>query len=372
MYIYLENRYNLPIMGYSLARFPPECDLQTVPVLQRLAQAGAVLGELKGIAVSLPNPTILLNTLFLQEALASSEIENIVTTQDEVFRAELLPDKGSVEAKEVARYREAMFSGYEAWKQNRFISENMLIDMFQLLKQRDDGYRRTPGAVLRNEATQEVVYTPPQKHEEIVVLMRNLMDFINKESPGSPLIRMALIHHQFESIHPFADGNGRIGRILNVLYLVHAGLLDAPILYLSRAINRTKPDYYRLLQAVRNEGAWQEWVVYMLSNVAETAAETIRMVIGIRDLMAACKHRMREKLPKIYSQDLLNNLFRHPYTRIDYVAKDLSVERRTARKYLTQMAQHGFVVETKSGRNNYYINESLVKLFVNISAGVRE
>lgn len=354
---------------YSIEKFPPRVDLHTVPVLQRLAAARAVLGEMKGRATGLPNQAILLDTLFLQEALASSEIENIVTTQDEVFRVDPATGAGSAEAKEVARYRDAMRRGYAQWRKNRFISENMLIDMFRLLKQRDEGYRRIPVS-LRNLQTGDTVYTPPQNSRDIEIYMRDLTAFINDPSPGDfdPLINMALIHHQFESIHPFSDGNGRIGRILNVLYLTHTGLIDAPILYLSRAINRTKPDYYRLLQAVREQGAWEAWVIYMLSAVEETAKLTVRLIAGIRDLMAAHKMRMRGELPKIYSQDLLNNLFRHPYTRIDYVAKDLDVGRQTAQRYLKQLTRHGFVSETKSGRNNYYVNAQLVDLFVAVSA----
>ena len=356
--------------AYSLTQFPPQVDLQTVPILRVLAHARAALGELKGRATSLPNPDILLNTLFLQEALASSEIENIVTTQDEVFRAGLFADKGSVEAREVARYRDAMRLGYDAWRENGFISENMLVDMFRLLKQRNDGYRQIAGVVVRNLQTGEDIYDPPQDRREIEALMKELANFINDQSPHDldPLIKMALIHHQFESIHPFPDGNGRIGRVLNVLYLTHEELLDAPILYLSRAINRTKPDYYRLLQTVREEGAWEEWVIYMLGAVTETAISTLKLVSDIRDLMAEYKRRMRDDLPKIYSQDLLNNLFRHPYTRIDYVAHDLKVGRQTARKYLKKLAANGFVDEIKSGRNNYYVNQKLVGLFVEVSA----
>jgi len=355
---------------YSLERFPPQVNLQTVPILQKLAEARGALGEMNGRATSLPNQTILLDTLFLQEALASSEIENIVTTQDEVFRVDLAADTGSVEAKEVARYRDAMRLGYEQWRENRFISENMLIDMFRMLKQRDEGYRRIPGTVVRNMQTGEDVYTPPQDGRDIEVYMRNLVNFINDQSPCDldPLIKMALIHHQFESIHPFSDGNGRVGRMLNVLYLTHKRLLDTPILYLSRAINRTKPDYYRLLQAVREKGAWENWVIYILSAVHETANLTLRIISGIRDLIAEHKMRMRDELPKIYSQDLLNNLFRHPYTRIEYVAKDLKISRQTAHKYLKQLTARRFVNETKSGRNNYYVNQQLVALFVNVSA----
>ena len=356
---------------YSLTQFPPRMELQTVPVMRALVEARGALGELKGLATSLPNPSILLDTLFLQEALASSEIENIVTTQDEAFRASLFSDTGSVEAKEVARYRNALRFGYRELMKNRSISEGMLIGMFRrLLKQSRGGYRQASGTVIRNSRTGEPIYKPPQNLREIKGLMKDLARFINEGSPNhiDPLIKMAVIHHQFESIHPFPDGNGRIGRVLNVLYLTHEGLLDAPILYLSRAINRTKPDYYRLLQAVREEGAWEEWIIYILSAVTETARSTLQLVSGIRELMAEHKDRIRSELPKIYSQDLLNNLFRNPYTRIDYVAKDLTVDRRTARKYLKQLTEKGIVEEVKAGRNNYYINKKLVDLFVSVSA----
>ena len=355
---------------YSLTQFPPRVELQTIPVMRALVEARGALGELKGRATSLPNPNILLDTLFLQEALASSEIENIVTTQDEAFRASLFSDTGSVEAKEVARYRDALRLGYKSWQKNRFISENMLIDMFRRLKQSRGGYRQASGTVIRNSQTGETIYKPPQNLREIKGLMKDLAKFINRGSSHhiDPLIKMALIHHQFESIHPFPDGNGRIGRVLNVLYLMHKGLLDAPILYLSRAINRTRLDYYRLLQAVREKGAWEEWIIYILRAVTETAISTLRLVSGIRDLIAEYKNRMRNELPKVYSQDLLNNLFYHPYTRIDYVAKDLKVDRRTARTYLRQLTEKGIVEEVKAGRNNYYINRKLVALFVSVSA----
>ena len=177
---------------------------------------------------------------------------------------------------------------------------------------------------------------------------------------------MAIIHHQFESIHPFPDGNGRVGRMLNVLYLVRSGLLDIPILYLSRTINRTKPDYYRLLQAVRNEGVWEEWVIYVLNAVLETAQSTLALVLNIQMLMQETKQRMRHELPKIYSQEVLNNLFKHPYTRIEYMQRDTGRERQTARKYLKQLAEHDFVREVKEGRNNYYVNTRLTDLFIEV------
>lgn len=351
----------------KLPPFPPKVDLETVPVLRKLVTADGALRELKGTARSLPNPAILLNTLFLQEALESSEIENIVTTRREAFRAGLQPEeKLSVEAKEVARYRQAMYWGYAEWQKNRFISENMLIGMFQrLLLRRDESYRKVPGTVVSNSVTGEVVHTPPQDGREIITLMRHLAEFINAapaEGDMSPLIKMALIHHRFESIHPFLDGNGRIGRILNVLYLTHSGRLDMPILYLSRGINRTRSDYYRLLRAVQKEGAWEEWVIYLLNAIAQTAEETIQNVNDICELMERDKERMLAELPKTYSQDLLNSLYAHPYTNLARVSEDLTVGPQTVRRYLKQLVQHRFLTEEKIGRNLYYINMPLFNL----------
>lgn len=358
-----------------LPALPPPVDLETVPVLKTLAAANRALAELKGYAATIPNQDILIDTLTLQEAKASSEIENIVTTQDELFQADLSPESTQpVAAKEVARYREALKLGFGRMQAaHGIIANNTLIDMFQLLKGRSDGFRVTPGTKLMNNLTGEVVYTPPQDANEIVALMTELEHFINEDEAShlDPLIKMALIHHQFESIHPFPDGNGRIGRILNVLYLVRAGLLEAPVLYLSRYIIRTKGDYYRLLQAVRGHcdttEAWREWVLYLLTAVAETAHTTLELVKGMREQMTHIKHRMRDELPKIYSQDLLNNLFRHPYTRIEFVAEDLDVTRHTAAKYLDALDDAGFVRKHQAGRNNYYINERLVQLFLEAS-----
>ncbi|MBF2760411.1 MAG: Fic family protein [Ectothiorhodospiraceae bacterium AqS1] len=354
----------------GVAPLPSAERITTIPVLEALGDARDALGQLRGVAQSLPNQGILINTLYLQEALASSEIENIVTTQDEAFRADLQLDIASPEAKEVVRYRDAMYSGYADWHNLGGISENMLISMFRILKQRTDGYRTTPGTKLLNQRTRQVVYEPPQDPQEIIRLMRELEIFINSKAKDGihPLVRMALIHHRFESIHPFPDGNGRVGRILNVLYLIHAGLLDMPILYLSRAINATKRDYYRLLQKVRTEDSWEEWVVYMLNAVTQTARPTLKLIEDIRDLMLDTKKRIRDGLPKIYSQDLLNNLFRHPYTRAEFLAKDISREPQTARRHLKQLANKGFVREVKHNRNSYYINGPLVELLIDVSA----
>jgi Fic family protein len=359
--------------SYAIPALPPSMDLETVPVLKALAKANRALAELKGRAATIPNQGILIDTLALQEAKASSEIENIVTTQDELFQADLqLEGPGSPAAKEVALYRDALKLGYDRLlTTGGLITNRTLIEMFRLLKGRSDGFRVTPGTALKNDATGEVVYVPPQDAREIEAAMSALERFINEDerSPLDPLIKMALIHHQFESIHPFPDGNGRIGRILNVLYLTRAGLLEIPILYLSRQITHTKAEYYRLLQAVRREGAWEDWVLYMLEAVADTAQTTLALVEGIRIQMAGVKQRLRDDLPNLYSQDLLNNLFRHPYTRIEFIVTDLKVSRQTAAKYLDMLAEKSFVAKHRSGRSNYYVNTDLVRLFLDVSGG---
>ncbi len=363
---------------YAIPSLPPKADLETVRILKALNLASRALADLKGQAKTIPNQGILIDTLALQEAKASSEVENIVTTQDELFQADVFPDDPqSPAAKEVALYRDALRLGFARLTDTGgLIPNSTLIDMFRLLKSRDDGFRTTPGPALKNEATGAIIFVPPQDGPQIIAHMTALERFINEDAACDldPLIKMALIHHQFESIHPFADGNGRIGRILNVLYLTRTGLLEIPILYLSRHITRHKADYYRLLQGVRDtngsSAAWEDWVLFMLQAVAETAASTLRLVEGIRAQMADVKHRMRAQLPRIYSQELLNNLFRHPYTRIDYVQADLGLKaRQTAAKYLDTLAEAGFVMKQQAGRNNYYVNVALVRLFLDEAGG---
>lgn len=353
---------------------PLSSDLQTPELLMALVSAHRHLAELKGCTASIPNQAILINTLVLQEAKASSEIESYVTTQDELFQADLhIAEWVSPAAKEVSRYREALMHGFERMRtQQGLLSNGTLIALFQLLKNSHESFRTQGGTVLKNEKTGATVFVPPQEGAQILRHMQALEQFINDDeaSPLDPLIKMALIHHQFESIHPFSDGNGRIGRILCVLYLVRAGLLDTPVLYLSRHINRHKPDYYRLLQAVRDAAgdpqasvaAWQGWVIFMLGAVADTAQRTVQLVGGMRTLMADTKRRMRDELPKLYSQDLLNNLFRHPYTRIEFVQNDLGISRPTATRYLRQLAQAGLVQEHSQGKHLYFVNVPLVQL----------
>jgi len=339
-------------------------DFETTTLLKKTTDAGRRLAELKGLAASIPNQGILINTLGLQEAKDSSAIENIVTTHDELFRGDAFPDVlTQPAAKEVRHYVQALRVGFQRVGQTGLLTANHLLEIQAELEHNNAGFRKLPGTSLKNAAGQ-VVYTPPQDANEVIALMRDLEHFINNDAlfDADPLIKMAIVHHQFESIHPFYDGNGRTGRILNVLYLVQKGLLDIPVLYLSRHIVRTKPDYYRLLQAVREQAdapaVWQEWVLYMLTAIEQTARQTIGTVTDIKAALLDYKHRIRNDY-KFYSQDLINNLFNHPYTKIDFVERDLKVSRLTATRYLDALAAGGFVQKVKLGRSNYYINLAL-------------
>ncbi len=308
----------------------------------------------------LPNQAILINTLGLQEAKDSSEIENIITTHDELFKDDVLPDAfANPAAKEVLRYRQALRVGFEQVKRSGLLTANHIIEIQTELERNNAGFRKLPGTELKDGGGQ-TVYTPPQEPAEIVALMRDLERFINDSElfAVDPLIKMALIHHQFESIHPFYDGNGRTGRILNVLYLVKEGLLDIPVLYLSSHIVRTKADYYRLLQTVRVEDRWEDWVLYMLEAVEQTAVQAIATIQAIKTALQDYKHRIRADY-KFYSQDLINNLFTHPYTKIEFVQRDLQVSRITATKYLETLTEGSFVQKQKMGRGNYYVNIAL-------------
>ena len=347
----------LPLDTLDATRF------DSAAILKRLTTSSRKLAELKGIAASIPNQGILINTLGLQEAKDSSEIENIVTTHDDLFREDVLPEASqNLAAKEVQRYRQALMLGYAQVRETGLITANHIIAIQAELEQNNAGFRKLPGTALKNGAGQ-TVYTPPQNPAEIVALMGDLERFLNdaEHFPADPLIKMALIHHQFESIHPFYDGNGRTGRILNVLYLVKEGLLDVPVLYLSSHIVRTKTDYYRLLQAVRDTDAWEDWVLYLLEAVEETAGQTITTITAIKSALFDYKHRIRAGF-KFYSQDLINNLFMHPYTKIEFVQRDLKVSRLTATKYLDTLAEEGFVQKHKVGRHNYYVNIALNRI----------
>lgn len=349
-----------PLENLDLARF------DSPAILKKLAMSSRRLAELKGVAGSIPNQAILINTLVLQEAKDSSEIENIVTTHDELFKDDVLPEAfANPAAKEVLRYRQALRVGYEQVQRSGLLTANHIVEIQAELERNNAGFRKLPGTALK-DARGKTIYTPPQDPAEIVAMMSDLERFMNNGDRYAvdPLIKMALIHHQFESIHPFYDGNGRTGRILNVLYLVKEGLLDIPVLYLSSHIVRTKADYYTLLQSTRMDDRWEDWVLYMLDAVEQTAAQTIATIQGIKTALQDYKHRIRAQY-KFYSQDLINNLFSHPYTKIEFVQRDLQVSRITATKYLDVLTEGGFVQKRKNGRGNYYVNVALSAILMN-------
>jgi len=348
----------------KLKKLPLKQDIETKKILKKLASTHRALAELKGIVSSIPNENILINTLGLQEAKDSSAIENIITTHDDIFKAELnLDGFKSLNAKEVQNYISALKKGFGLIKKNRILTNNDIIEIQSELEKNNAGFRKVPGTALKNAITGEIVYTPPQEYDTILDLMRNLEQYINDEnmSEFDTLVKMAIIHFQFESIHPFYDGNGRTGRIINVLYLVMNDLLNLPVLYLSRYIIEHKVDYYRLLQEVRETDNWENWILYMLDSVEQISKETIVLIGKIRNLIFEYKNLLRNNY-KFYSQDLLNNLFKHPYTKIEFIENDLGVSRITASKYLNQLAKDKVLKKEKLGTGNYYINERLIKI----------
>ncbi len=350
--------------NWKLSELPLKIDVETKTVLKSLPTAHSALAELKGIASTIPNQIVLINTLGLQEAKDSSAIENIITTHDDLYKSELSLDSfKSLEAKEVQNYISALKKGFELVKEKKLITNNIIIEIQKELEKNNAGFRKLPGTSLKNSATGETIYTPPQDTIEINKLMSNLERFINDPSicDYDPLVKMAIIHFQFESIHPFYNGNGRTGRIINILYLILEGLQNLPILYLSNYIIQNKSDYYRLLQQIRDNENWEEWLLFIIHGVEKTSKETIDLIIQIRDLMLEFKYKLRDSY-KFYSQDLLNNLFKHPYTKIEFIVNDLNVSRITAANYLNKLADDGLLKKEKIGTGNYYVNERLFNL----------
>jgi Fic family protein len=349
------------LASLDLARF------ESAAILKQVAAASRQLAELKGVTVAIPNQEILINTLGLQEAKDSSEIENVVTTHEQLFREANLPEEDrSPAGKEVLRYVSALRLGRDAVARTGLLTCNDIVRIQNALELNQAGFRKVPGTALKNQYG-EIVYTPPDP-QFIVPLMTDLERFINSGdgSPLDPLIKMAIAHFQFESIHPFYDGNGRTGRIVNVLYLVKEKLLDVPALTMSRHIIQTKAEYYRLFRTVRDAGTWEEWVLYMLTAVEATARQGIVTVGAIRHALLTMKHAMRSTHKRIYSQDLLNLLFSRPYTRIQFVKEELGISRITATKYLDTLANNGFLERVRIGRVNYYINPALVEILTGV------
>lgn len=340
-----------------------EYNFKTPRILEELSNASRYLAELKGFANSIPNQHILINAIIINEAKDSSAIENIVTTHDSIYK--VLTESGFKEsaAKEVVDYRSAIWRGYEIIKEKGFISTNILVELQSMIEPMNYGIRKTPGTNLVNSVTGEIIYTPPQIESEIRDLLKNLENYINNfEDETDPLIKMAMIHYQFESIHPFYDGNGRTGRILNVLYLVLSGLLDSPILYLSNYINKNKSDYYRLFNEFREKNNYEDWIIYILKGIQETSKNTIDLIKMIQEEMELYRNKFREELPKVYSDELLDALFFEVYTKINYIESKCGVTRQTAASYLNQLVDKGLLDYEKVGRESIYKNTRLISL----------
>ena len=346
----------------TLNRLPLPQEIETQKVLKKAISANRALANLNGVARIIPNSSILINSLVLQEAKDSSEIENIITTHDELYRANLDMESVTNEAKEVQNYKEALLRGFSLVSDTKLLLKKHIIEIQEILEQNDAGIRKQAGTNLKNAQTGEVIYTPPQDYETIQELLTNLEIYINEPNDIDSLINMAIIHHQFESIHHFYDGNGRTGRIINILYLILKDLLDIPVLYLSRYIITHKADYYRLLQEVRTEDKWEEWILYILEAVEQTSLETIELINSISDLMIKIQDKISQELPKIYSKDLVEILFMHPYTKIDFLVDRLNITRKTASKYLNELENIGILENIQIKNSKFFINIELFNL----------
>lgn len=347
----------------NLPPLPPKADIESPNILRACIGARASLGELKQAGGLLPNPTILINTIPLLEARASSEIENIVTTTDRLFRYAQNDREGLADpaTKEALRYRTALWRGFQSLKK-RPLTAATAVEICRTIKGVNLDIRRVPGTALANDVTGKVIYTPPQGEALLRKLLANWERFLHEADAVDPLIRMAVAHYQFEAIHPFTDGNGRTGRVLNLLFLVEQGLLDTPVLYLSRAIIRRKADYYRLLRAVTAEGHWEEWILYMLKAVEETAGWTTAKIHAIRKLMQDTADRVRQKAPAAYSRELIELIFIQPYCRIGNLVDADIAKRQTASVYLKELCDVGVLKEVKTGREKLFINPRLMSL----------
>lgn len=347
----------------DLPLLPPPMELESRAVLKKAIAANKAVAELKGAGELIPNQLVLIQAIGLQEAKLSSEIENIVTTNDELYRA--FADDGqrtNPHTKEVLRYKDALWHGYNAIrKENRPLTTRLFEEIFQIIKETTAGIRCTPGTKLANPQ-RETIYTPPEGETIIRDKLSNLEKFLYAEDDLDPLVKMAVMHYQFEAIHPFSDGNGRTGRILNILYLIDAGLLDIPVLYLSRYIIENKSAYYAGLRQITENSAWEEWILYMLEAIEQTAKMTRERILGIRELMNESIERVKKDLPKIYSKDLIELLFSQPYCKIRFVEEAGIVQRKTASFYLREIERIGLLSPYKVGREIYYINEPFLKI----------
>lgn len=349
----------------DLPLLPPPSDLESKAVLKKAISANKALAVLKGAGELIPNQLVLIQTIGLQEAKLSSEIENIVTTNDELYRA--FADEGqrtNPHTKEVLRYKDALWRGYRIIRdENRPLTTGLFVDLYQIIKQTDAGIRKTPGTKLANPAG-GVIYTPPEGETIIRDKLANLEKFIYDKNDIDPLVKLAVMHYQFEAIHPFTDGNGRTGRIINILYLIEEGLLDIPVLYLSRYIIDNKNSYYTGLRHVTESGSWESWILYILNAIEQTAKMTRERIVAIRDLMNESIERVKKDLPKIYSKDLLELLYHQPYCKIRSLEDAGIAKRQTASDYLKELERIGLLKSVKKGREIYYINEAFLDILI--------
>jgi Fic family protein len=353
-----------PTVPYNdLPLLPPKVQVETRAVLKKAISAARALAELKGLGQTIPNQAMLVDSLVLQEAKDSSAIENIFTTNDVLFRS-YAAKTGHIDpaTKEVLRYREALWNGFESLKTRPVLATNLLIKVVQTIKENDAGIRNVPGTVIANGLTNEAIYTPPEGEGVLRDKLANLEQFMHAEDGMEPLIKLALIHYQFEAIHPFADGNGRTGRVLGILFLTYKGLLELPVLYLSRYIIEHKHDYYVLLRGVTEEGAWEPWILYMLDAVEQMSVVTRDRIVAIRTLMWQIVERVKKELPKVYSKELVELLFRQPYTKGQFVVDAGIAKRQTAAAYLKELEGIGILKAQRVNKETLYLNQGLYEL----------
>ncbi|MGB5288132.1 MAG: Fic/DOC family N-terminal domain-containing protein [Ignavibacteriaceae bacterium] len=351
----------------DLPLLPPKTELENTEILRTAISANKVLAELKGMARTIPNQAILINTLPLQEAKLSSAIENVLTTNEKLFEAfASKSNEYDPQTKEVLRYKEALWEGNNRLKKNNLLTTNLFISIFQKIKETTAGIRNTPGTKI-STSKGEVIYTPPEGEDLIRVKLSNLEEYINiNDDKTDPLIKLAVIHYQFEAIHPFIDGNGRAGRIINILYLVQQKLLELPVIYLSRYIIENKEDYYRLLKAVTEKNEWTEWILYVLNGILNTAETSINKIVEIKSLLDKTLVDMKLKLPgRIYSKELIELLFTQPYCKVEFVVDAGIAKRQTAAEYLKEIETTGLLKSKKVGKEVLYLNQPLFDLLRN-------
>ncbi|MBK7104777.1 MAG: Fic family protein [Ignavibacteriae bacterium] len=359
-------QFNVEKPFNNLPLLPPNVDIENSAILKKTISASRALSELKGAITNLPNPMLFIDTINLQEAQASSEIENIITTQDELFKYSITEKKiENPIIKEVLHYKEALWYGVEKIKSRPFISTNLLIELVQIIKKNTAGIRNIPGTKLKNPLTNKIIYTPPEGEKIIGEKLKNLENFINASDEIDPLVKLAIIHYQFEAIHPFFDGNGRVGRIILLLYLKLTSLLDLPSLYLSRYIIENKSKYYKLLRIVTETNNWQEWIIFMLDMIEKTSIFDRKKISDIEKLMGSLGESIQNKLPKIYSKDLVEILFKLPYLKRESLVKANLGNIKTAGNYLKQLEEKGFLKSEQVGKEKLYLNISLMELLKN-------